>query len=163
MEITTPVTEVSEALSDTVAQIIANAKSAESASLRDKVLFAIEAFNPGVTQSFQGYDRLNLWKLICSGTGWDVNPNPWKSTFKVTVKMDYVKMFSVNVDADDEDEAKQIVEDALTISDVTCSGTIMYDGEYDTEATDFDSVSISDWEVPDGLDKNIEIVVEELD
>lgn len=159
MEITTPVTEVSEALSETVAQIITNAKSAESAECRDQVIKALEAFESFADDGV----RLSLWKIICQYADWDIKPTPWKSTFKVTVKMDYVKMFSVDVDADDEDEAKQEVLDNLVIEDVTVAGRITCNLDYSEESADFEDIAISDWEVPDSLDKYIEITVEELD
>lgn len=104
----------------------------------------------------------DIFKAFCEYFGYHAE-NPFKSKYKVTVKYGYyTTLFSVEVEADSEDEAREEVEQNLSLSNLTISGTVEYSGDNDTEDGEFE-----DHEGNDNLieidDLDLQFEVEELD
>lgn len=103
----------------------------------------------------------DIFKAFCEYLGYFAD-NPFKNTYKVTVKNGYyTTLFSVEVEADSEDEAREEVEKNLSLSDVKVSGTIEYSGDNDTKSGDFEDHE--DDSAIDIDDLDLEFEVEELD
>ena len=103
----------------------------------------------------------DIFKAVCEYLGYHAD-NPFKSKYKVTVKYGYYnELFSVEVEADSEDEAREEVEQNLSLSDVKVSGTIEYSGDDDTESGEFEDHEDDSAIELDDLDLQFE--VEELD
>lgn len=103
----------------------------------------------------------DIFKAVCQYLGYFAD-NPFKSKYKVSVKYGYyTTLFSVEVEADSEDEAKTMVEENLSLSDVKVSGTIEYSSDDGTESGEFEDHEDDNAIYIDDLDLQFE--VEELD
>lgn len=103
----------------------------------------------------------DIFKAFCEYFKY-YSDNPFKTKYKVSVKYGYYNtLFSVEIEAEDEDEARKEVEENLSLSNVKVSGTIEYSGDDDTESGDFEDHEDDNAIDIDDLDLNFE--VEELD
>jgi hypothetical protein len=103
----------------------------------------------------------DIFKAVCEYLGYHAD-NPFKSKYKVTVKYGYYnELFSVEVEADSEEEAREEVEQNLSLSNLTISGTVEYSGD-DSEEGEFEDHEGND-NLIDIDDLDLQFEVEELD
>lgn len=157
-----------EVLSDPIAQAIsAQVSEASRRAIRETNNKAISAITKALQDRIdEGSDLTkelahDIFKAFCEYLNYHAD-NPFKSKYKVTVKYGYYNtLFSVEVEADSEDEAKTEVEENLSLSNVKVSGTIEYSGDNDTEDGEFEDHEDDSCIELDDLDLQFE--VEELD
>jgi len=157
-----------EILSDPIAQAIsAQVEEASRRAIRETNNKAISAITNALQDRIDEGSDLDkelahdIFKAFCEYLNYH-SDNPFKSKYKVTVKYGYyTTLFSVEVEADDEDEAKTMVEENLSLSNVKVSGTIEYSGDDDTESGDFEDHE--DDSAIDIDDLDLQFEVEELD
>lgn len=104
----------------------------------------------------------DIFKAFCEYLGYFAE-NPFKTKYKVTVKYGYyTELFSVEVEADSEDEAREEVEQNLSLSNLKVSGTVEYSGDNDSEDGEFEDHEGND-NLIDIDDLDLKFEVEELD
>lgn len=156
-----------EVLSDPIAQAIsAQVSEASRRAIRETNNKAISAITNALQDRIdEGSDldketARDIFKAFCEYLGYFAE-NPFKSKYKVTVKYGYNTLFSVEVEADSEDEAREEVEQNLSLSNLRVSGTVEYSGDDDTADGEFEDHEDDRCIEIDDLDLNFE--VEELD
>lgn len=150
-------------IAEAIAQQVSQASSTAIRETNDKAISAItKALQDRIDEGSDLDKELahDIFKAFCEYLGYFGN-NPFTTKYKVTVKYGYTELFSVEVEADDEDEAREEVEQNLSLSNVKVSGNIEYSGNFDSADGDFDDHEDDNAIEIDDLDLKIE--VEELD
>lgn len=151
-------------IAEAIAQQVSEASNTAIRETNDKAISAItKALQDRIDEGSDLDKELarDIFKAFCEYLGYFGN-NPFTTKYKVTVKHGYyTELFSVEVEADDEDEAREEVESNLSLSNVKVSGNIEYSGNFDNADGDFEDHEDDNAIDIDDLDLKFE--VEELD
>lgn len=164
MEITPQVNEVSEALSETVESIVT---SAQESAVAERKIVESEAIIKVLTNEIDEHDmarsRANrIYRELAKELDFP-HKSPFALKWEVNVMVDYDDVFTVIVEADNEDLAIAEVREGIRVQNSQVSGRLVYrDSNYNVAASgDFETSNVGIDE--DDLQEVIELSATEID